>query len=333
MTELNHQLQETVEEIKDSKGKKNIIFDATLLTGLMTCGQFFDLRFNNQLGSVGGKSNSLETGSLLHKGLEMFYDNLIKGVPRIDAISYGYAAMEMYIKGCPYCTGFVPSENETKPQCGHPPNEYPGLQNTPPENTTKPNRTGWQWVLQTYVDYLDYYKNDHWVPLEVETVKRKPIYEDDEIRVLWKAKLDLTVDTNQGIFPIDHKTMKQNRPTSPLNNQFRGQCFVMGTRTMFVNKIGFQTTLEPKERFRRDPINYTSDILHEWQSEVVPYWAYQLVNYVESGMWPMNFTQCEGKFGPCMFSEVCKNNPSMRLDIIRNDFVVLPKWDVENVED
>lgn len=341
--------------------KKNVIFDATLLTSVMTCGRFADLRFGHQLGSASGKSNSLEVGSIVHKFFEVTYRNLSRGMDRVNAINHGYAAAELYIKGCQYCTDFVPCDKCDRgkysvestddntdvmemicehcngvgqtPRCGHPVNEYPGVHNTPPENTSKPQRVGWQWALQTAVDYFEYYKNDHWVSLEVETVKRKIIYEDDEIRVMWKGKLDWIVDTNQGIYPVDHKTMKQNRDVVSLNNQFMGQCFLMDTKTMFVNKVGFQTSLKPEEKFKRVGINYTTERLHEWQSEIVPYWAYQFLSYDESGYYPPNFTQCEGKFGPCMFQNICSNNTNMRADIIRNEFVVQPKWDIDNVED
>ena len=93
-------------------------------------------------------------------------------------------------------------------------------------------------------EYFDYYKSDFWVPLEIEVVKRDVVFEDDNIRVMWKAKLDEIVDTSQAILPMDHKTMKQNRETIDLNNQFIGQCFVMKTRSMIKNKIGFQKSFK-----------------------------------------------------------------------------------------
>jgi hypothetical protein len=182
-------------------------------------------------------------------------------------------------------------------------------------------------------EYFDYYKNDFWIPLEVEVVKRDIVYEDDNIRVMWKAKLDVIMDTNQAILPMDHKTMKQNRDTIDLNTQFMGQCFVMKTRSVVINKIGFQKTLKPEQKFFRPIITYTADRLLEWQSEIVPTYAYRLLEYTESGFWPPDYSRCEGKFGLCVFNEVCRVDRNMRETELNVNFVVGPKWDVGNEDD
>jgi len=340
------------------QAKKNIILDATLMTGLMTCGRFAELRYDKSLVQISGKSNSLECGSIMHKIFETFYAGMIRGHKRTDALANAMTAGETYIRGCQYCTDFEPTHGDDtnvtigqealfhegehrctdkcilKPQCGHPPNEYPGVRNTPAESQTKPNRVGWKHVLQTAEEYFDFYKNDFWVPLFVETVKRKVVYEDDEIRVMWKAKLDAAFDTNQGIFPVDHKTMQQRKDSLPLNNQFKGQCLVMETHRMFVNKVGFQTSLKPEEKFTRVPISYSTDALLEFQSEIIPMAAYNILQYSESGYWPPtgHGINCEGKFGNCVFHEVCSSDRNMREETLRNNFVIGPKWDVENLE-
>src|SRR6185295_1108518 len=195
-------------------GKSNIIMDATLLTSLMSCPRLTDFRFNHNFTSIDGKSNSLECGSIVHTFMEYYYVSLIKGIKRSDAIGYGMAAAETYISGCKYCTDFTPHlcpacNEETKPYCvecnrigqiikpicGHKINEFPGVKNTPKEpdksNPREKYKTGWAWVLETCQQYVDFYQNDHWIPLFVETVKGEVLYEDDEIRILWKAKLDL----------------------------------------------------------------------------------------------------------------------------------------------
>ena len=156
----------------------------------------------------------------------------------------------------------------------------PKFENTPPEDI--------QWALDTIEQYFDYYKADSIIPLYVEYVKGDVIYEDDEIRILWKAKYDLIADMDRGILPVDHKTFKVSRDTISLNNQFIGQCILQGTRTMIVNKIGFQTTLKPEEKFTRVPISYSADRLLEWQSQILPYYAKLLITYTEQGYFPPN---------------------------------------------
>src|SRR5687767_1515519 len=86
--------------------KKNIVMDATLLSSLMSCPRMTDFRFNLNLQPIGGKSNNLEVGSLIHKILEIYYKNVINGFKRDQAIQMGFAAGEMYIRGCPSCMGW-----------------------------------------------------------------------------------------------------------------------------------------------------------------------------------------------------------------------------------
>lgn len=330
---IDSQIQEVIEE-RVIGGKQNLVLDATVLSTLMACPRLADFRFNHNFMPIGGKSNSLECGSIVHKFLEVFYGSITKGVSREQAVGFGFAAAEMYIVGCKLCTDFVPTPDIPKPQCGHPPNEYPGVKNTPKEDETKPYpRTGWHYVLDTCQQYIDFWRNDHWIPLEVEVVKGKILYEDDDIRILWKAKLDLVCDTNQGIYSVDHKTMKQNRDTTSMNNQFMGQCRIMDTRNVFINKVGFQKTLPPAEKFIRKPVSYSARRLAEWQSETLPYYAKLLIMYNETGNFPPNFTHCEGKYGNCAFEkEVCTSDPEMREEQIKLHFYVGPEWNPINAE-
>lgn len=280
----------------------HVILDSQLLSALMSCARLYDFRFNHQLIAIGGKSNSIEVGALVHVVLEHYYKAKIAGTSNLKAIE---DAIE---KGREYALT---------------------LQNTVEQSAEY--RTGYAHAIQTCIEYFEHYRNDHWVPLECEVVKRKLVYEDNDLRVLWKAKLDLTVDTNQGIFPVDHKTMKMRRDIVSLNNQFMGQCIVMGTRSMIVNRIGFQTSLKPSERFNRAVVSYSQDRLIEWQEEIIPFYANLYLQYQELGTWPPNFTHCENKYGVCQFKEVCESDRGMREESIRAEFVVGPKWDIENL--
>lgn len=329
--------------------KHNIVLDATMLTAIMKCGRFAELQHKHHLQSLKGKSNSLEVGSIIHKFMEVYYGNQMKGIGKSQAFGFGIAAAELYIQGCPYCTKFQPSycsEQETvdhdpikclsciersKPQCGHQIDEYPGLQNTPSESDGY--ITGWKFALQTCDEYHKFYQSDYWVTVDVETVRSKILYEDDEIRILFKSKLDWIVDTNQGIYPADHKTMKQNRDTLSINNQFMGQCRIMDTRNVFINKIGLQKSLKPEDKFKRTSISYSAARLMEWQSYVLPYWAKQLIVYNEQGHFPPNFNSCDGKYGKCAFYEACESDPDMREEVLRLNFYVGNEWNPTNIED
>lgn len=305
--------------------KKNIVLDATVLSALMSCARLLDFRYNLRFLPLKGKSNSLEVGTLVHKVLEVYYRNILNGFNRQTSMNNAFVAGQMFVTGCPHCSDSA----NTEPSCGHQPLEYPGVQNTPEENEGK--QIGWKWAIHTCEQYLDHYKNDSWVTLAVENVRGEILYEDDEIRVLWKAKMDWIVDTNQMVISVDHKTMKQRRDQLTLNNQFTGQCLVMKTRAVCINKIGFQTSLEPKDKFQRVMVNYSADRLLEWQSEILPYYAYKYLQYVESGYWPPDFTHCENKYGKCAMVDVCQADRSDRERILREGFFIGPKWDPTNV--
>ena len=257
------------EEVKQTK----VILDATTLTTLMSCARLTDFRFNRDYQSAHGKGKALEVGQIVHTYLEHKYRNQINGFGRKESHQYGMTAAQLY------------SRSEE-------------VRNTSDEDIAL--------ALDTCEQYNTHYLNDSITPVEVEVVKDKLLYEDEEIAILWKAKLDLLADMSNGIFPYDHKTMSQRRDVVSLNNQFMGQCLVSGTRTMFVNKIGFQKTLKPNEKFSRTPVTYSFDRLMEWQSIILPYWAKQMVTYNEMNFWPPNFTHCESKYGYCQFKRVCE---------------------------
>ena len=306
--------------------KKNVVMDATTLSSLMSCARYHDIRFNHRLVSTRGRSNSLEVGSLIHKVLEVYYDHMIKNFPRSTAIGNALTAGHLFITGCPHCTNY---EGDDTPPCKHEVNEYPGVENTP--EASKEHNVGWRYALETCEKYFDFYKNDSFIPLASEQVKGDVLYEDDEIRVLWKAKFDLIIDTNQiGIVSMDHKTFKQRRDKTSLSNQFTGQCLLLKARNVIVNKIGLQTTLKIDERLTREVVSFSADRLLEWQSEILPYYAYKYIQFSESGYWPPDYTHCDNMFGPCPYKQVCEADRSMREEVLRNNYQLAPVWDPTN---
>jgi hypothetical protein len=271
-----------------------MILDATILSTAMSCARLTDLRFNQHLQAKDGKSKSLETGSIVHTILENYYRSVIDGKSRNDAIAIGMASGRTYVE----------------------------------TDVNNADDKEIEWTFTTMEQYFEHYKNDSWTPLEVEVTKGSVLYEDDEIRVLWKAKLDVMVDTNQGIYPVDHKTMKQRRETVSLNNQFMGQCILSNTRGVIINKIGFQSSLKPADKFQRVLIPYTADRLMEWQSIILPHWAKQIAMWNETGYFPPNFTHCENKYGICQFRDHCEADRQMREEVLKQAFEVGEVWDV-----
>ncbi len=299
--------------------KNQVIFDATLLSTLMSCPCKLDYRFNRLLVPVGGKSNSLEAGSLGHYILEYFYKGINAGGMRSDAIKAGFDAGKEYIAGYKPTNKYILDPHET------------GV-NMPPESVRieKTDLIGYNFVLETMEGYFDVYRSDSFIPILVEGVKGKIIYEDDDIVILWKAKFDLIADFSNGVIPMDHKTGKQNRTPGMLNNQFIGQCLLTGSRNIIINQIGFQKSMKIEERLRRLTISYTSDKMTEWANDIVPYYARMFVAYTEAQSFPRNFTQCETKYGWCDFKNACEVDRSIREDTLKMNFKIGKKWDISN---
>lgn len=299
--------------------KKYVILDSQILTALMKCPRYADYTFNHNRRPLGGKSNPLECGSIVHTILEFYYKAKIDGARRNDAIDIGYAAGREYL---------VPYKESNKYILDK---DHPGIINTPAESQTKPKRIGYNYVFKTMEQYFDYWRTEHsWTPLFVEHVIKDVIYEDDELQVLYKAKFDLIEDSPLGLISTDHKTMSQVRDTLSLNNQFIGHCTLLKTRQVQINKIGWQTTLAPEEKFLRPLIPYSIDRITEWMKETVPFYARMLLSYAEAEHFPPNFSQCEDKYGYCIFKNVCERDRNMRVAVLEREYELVKEWDIQN---
>lgn len=291
-----------------------ISMDSQILTSLMSCARFTDFRFNLNLAQVGGKSNSLECGSLVHTILEFYGKALIRGASRSDAIVEGFIAGDEYIKPYNELNRYVTEE------------DHQGMVNTTADGDKW--NTGWNYVLDTMRQYFDFWSNDSFIILGVEETRGAIIYQDEDLTVLWKAKYDKIVDMPNGLMSVDYKTMKQNRDTLSLNNQFMGQCTLIGARNLMIDKIGFQSSLPAEKKFIRAIISYPEDALEEWKNDIVPHYARMLAAYTEVNNFPPNFTHCESKFGTCQYINICTAPRSLREDIMNTEFVKGKTWDI-----
>jgi len=184
-------------------------------------------------------------------------------------------------------------------------------------------------VLRTCTEYLEYTENDGWDRIvAVEEVASKILYEDEKRIFLYQGKLDLVIElSNCPILPIDHKSASRRGTPNFLSNQFQGYCWLLDVNTIVINKIGFQKTLKPQEKFERHVLSYPKELLNEWQENTI-YWIKKYIKDSEENHFAPNYTSCD-KYSGCIFQKVCGSTADSRKYKLTQLFNEREKvWDV-----
>lgn len=188
-------------------------------------------------------------------------------------------------------------------------------------------------VIETFRQYAVHIANNGWDRIvDVEKVGSKILFEDESLVILYEFKIDLIISLiNCPILPIDHKSSKQRREPQQLSNQFMGYCWGLGVNNIIENKIGFQKTLKPEEKFNEHVLSYAPWALEEWR-EVAIYWIRKYLRESDIGFYPPNFTSCD-KYSGCIFRRICAAPPDVRQFKLDQSFEKRANWDVgkENV--
>jgi len=290
-----------------------VVMDSQLRSALEKCPEYMNLRFNHNLVPLKGNNQGLEKGTMMHRMLENYYIARRDAKPLGEQISIALETGNLYIKGCSLCVAKI---------CQVHKDPYLGLESITIEDA--------QWVLETMVQYHERWKNDFWTPVEIEYVKGEVIYEDDNISLMWKAKIDTLMDTMEAVVSMDHKTESRAFPIIDLNNQFMGQAILTNQNKMVVNRIGFQTTSKPEEKFKREVKSYSDARKAEWIAESARY-AYEYIDIVKNESYYHRWHSCKGTFGPCIFHNVCSGEPNDRARLLMENFKPADRiWDINN---
>ena len=186
-------------------------------------------------------------------------------------------------------------------------------------------------VIDAIVQYARF-----WAPREnlkvlaVETPFSVVLFENDEMRVVYVGIPDAVLGEKP--FPMDHKSEGRRSDPNEMDNQFKGYCKALDSTTLLVNKVGFQTSLKPEEKFRRYPILYTEDALNEWHEEVVSL-AYRIMELqIDTSTAMHNYTACYRAVNtqvvrPCNFLDICKTSRAIRNSKKYLFFDIGPAWD------
>lgn len=253
------------------------------------------------------REESLEKGDLMHKMLEVYYSMRLDSGPNLESPLW----KELIVSGIPPGSNNVAVAIDAGMY-------FASMMSIPSEVSEE--------VIDQFKAYCDYYAHDEWHPLSVEEVGSKILYQDDDLTIVYNYKIDLIAEKGRIVAPFDHKTGSRRQEPSSLSNQFIGYCFAIGSNNIIVNKIGFQKTLKPAERFQRYILTIDEQRILEWQKNSI-WWAMQYAQYWEDKYFPMNLTSCD-KYSGCIFKRVCESDPDNRDWKLKRDFITVDQWDV-----
>ncbi len=294
--------------------KRTLSVDSTILSTVQSCARKALYNFVMHV-QPNEKAQALEKGSLMHAMLEIYYGLLGNCGNREKSDVWQPILAE----------GMTPPDTRNKDDiiryavtCGH---FLAGKTDLPFEEAEE--------AIYQFTEYAQYFYNDEWKPLAVEEVGSRILYEDENVRFIYNFKIDLIAQKGNLIAPFDHKTGNRRQNPTSLSNQFIGYSFGIDSQHVIVNKIGFQKTLKPNERFNRYILTIDKDRVEEWVDNSI-YWCFVLLNYIDTNTWPMNLTSCD-KYSGCIYSTLCESNPQSRNWKIERDYTIGKPWDVANI--
>lgn len=173
--------------------------------------------------------------------------------------------------------------------------------------------------VPTFQDYILKWQYDGWEILDVEQPFSKVLYEDDiefvflgttypGLVIIYEGVIDARiVDPKQGTCVVDTKTESRKSYPYILSNQFQGYEWAFGV-PVIVDKVGYQKTLSPQEKFRRLTHESGSFAVAEWREDAIES-IKQAIGWHEilaaGGRLRKDRTSCD-KYSGCIYQKVCK---------------------------
>lgn len=274
--------------------KVNIVLDASKYDTFRSCERKFDLRYNKNKHTV-NKAPALERGTLVHLACETYYELLRQGKHYGDRVVAALSAVR---------TASVENDLDV-------------------DDIIR--------VIDVMEEYFDHWQvEDQRIQIvEVEKPFMYLLHETEHFRVYLSGKIDLLFsDNNYTNCPMDHKSYDRSYPTGRMSNQFKNYVCATNSHYLFVNKIGFQKTLKPHEKFTRVPLSYDHDYLETWKQNVIAAMNH-FFDCAAEGYWPMNETSCDKFNRKCEYYEVCDSSGTKAAEYkLMTQFVDGEVWDV-----
>lgn len=276
--------------------KVNIVFDMSKYDLFLLCEARFNYRHNLNIG-LPGKNQALDRGQLVHAANEIYYQALKDKKPFAEASNMALSKIREV-----------------------------GVISTDLDNDMI-NR-----VIDVMEEYYDYWQiaDQSFVIEAVEQPFLEELYSDDDVRIFVAGKIDLVFSDNRyQNEPLDHKSYDRSYEVGRMSNQFKCYSYVLKNNYLTVNKIGFQKTLKPHQKFIRTKISFDPLIHEEWKQNVITVLMNKYLTCVAENKWPMNETSCEKFNRRCEFYEICDASglPAKNYKINAN-YIKLEPWDV-----
>lgn len=274
--------------------KINISFDATELNEFKSCPCKYNYRHNQDKVPL-TKQKPLDNGEVLHYGLEAYYKTLQRNEPYEKAVDNLLVAIRVALQDSDL-------------------------------SSSEGNR-----CLEVAEENVEFWRiADQGIQiLEVEKAFAYILYEDSNFKIIMKGKIDLLYSDNRyEAVPMDHKSFTRSFPLKRLASQFINYAIATDSNFLFVNRIGFQTSLKDHERFRRIPLSFDPIFKEQWKQDTIK-WCMYYYDCVDLNSWPMNDTSCEKFNRTCEYYDICDTTgDENKIYKLQTDFKSAPKWDV-----
>lgn len=275
--------------------KINIVMDTSQYDLFRLCEARYNYRYNMNK-SLPIKAKALDRGTLVHIACETYYELLRQ------KMKYEYAVGSALLKV-----------------------KEAGTINSDLDNDEIAR------IVEVMEEYFDYWRVAD-QNIEIVAVEQPFIYvlhEDENVKIHMAGKIDLIYNDNKYTgLPVDHKSFDRSYEVGRMGNQFKNYCTATGSNYLVVDKIGFQKTLKPHEKYLRVPVSFDPVILQEWKENVVKV-IYHYLDCAANSSWPMNETSCDKWNRRCEYYEVCdssgKEAKQFKLD---SNYITIPAWDV-----
>lgn len=274
---------------------KYLRIDSQILTSFSRCERRCNFHFQERLESK-MKSKYLEMGSGVHVGLESYYNDLKLAVPFKERVEKALITANTYMV-----------------------------------TETELSTADIAIVLLSINEYTAYRREDRIEVKMVEQPFSKEMFVGkdllgEDITILGEGKIDLIFNDENGDGVMDHKSSSRNFELTDMVNQF---FFYNWATDLSVthNRIGFQKSLSPADKFKRTRFKYSDDLRADWKRWAIKK-SLQYAYSLQTGEWEPNYTACEGNFGFfCAYQTLCKY-PSMAEQSKKLEFKIGEVWDV-----